>query len=362
MINFLDRYIFRETFSSFLFGVLSFTAIMGGSSALIPVMQDAGKYGIPFFKALQIFLLSLPAIMVFTFPMSMLLATILTFGRLSSDHEILAFRSVGVGFFRIVRSVIFLGLLVSLMTIWMNESIVPNSKRSANNLKNSFRYDKDFKIKQRVNLTEYTDDGLPSRIINVVEVNGDSLYKVTVLEYESGEMVRAIKADSGKWLKSGGWEFYDGTMHTFSKKDKKKVILIEFKKEIIDIYLDPTSIQNREKKNAERSAIELKKHIAFLKRTGHDYKRDLVDYHMKFAIPFASFLFAILGSCLGVRPHRSSSSVGFGISILIILGYYLLHGISMGFVNTMTPWVVAWIPNFVIGIISLYYLRQKGRQ
>ena len=363
MITLLDRYIFREVLTSFLFGVLAFTAIMGGSSVLIPVMHDAARYGIPVIKAFQIVVYSLPSIMVFTFPMSMLLAAILTFGRLSSDFEIVAFRSVGIGFLRIVWPVMFMGLLVSLLTIVFNESVVPHAKRSANSLKHSYRYDHDYHIKQRVNLTEYTESGLPSRIINVVEVDGENLKNITVLEYEKGEMIRTIKANSGRWLSSGGWEFYDGTMYTFSRKNKKQVILIEFEKEIIDIYLDPTSMENRKKKNNEMSSSELKKHIHFLKRTGQSYQRALVDYYMKFAIPFASFIFAILGSCVGVQPSRQvSSSVGFGFSILIIFLYYFFQGVSLGFVNLLPSWAIAWIPNTIIGMISLVYLHRKGRQ
>ena len=84
----------------------------------------------------------------------------------------------------------------------------------------------------------------------------------------------------------------------------------------------------------------------------------------KFAFPAICLVFGLIGSSLGVRPHsRTSRSQGFGISVLLIFGYYLMSFIfsSLGITATLTPALAAWMP-VVIGLSGgLWLLRQASR-
>ena len=84
----------------------------------------------------------------------------------------------------------------------------------------------------------------------------------------------------------------------------------------------------------------------------------------KFAFPAICLVFGLIGSSLGVRPHsRTSRSQGFGISVLLIFGYYLMSFIfsSLGITATLTPVLAAWMP-VLIGLSGgLWLLRQASR-
>ncbi|MBR0290451.1 MAG: LptF/LptG family permease, partial [Selenomonadaceae bacterium] len=81
-LRILDRYIFQEVVLAFLFAICAFTAVFIGSGTLFRIARYITDYGASFSSVVKIFIYGLPNIIMWTFPMSMLLATLLTFGRL----------------------------------------------------------------------------------------------------------------------------------------------------------------------------------------------------------------------------------------------------------------------------------------
>jgi lipopolysaccharide export system permease protein len=76
---------------------------------------------------------------------------------------------------------------------------------------------------------------------------------------------------------------------------------------------------------------ELSRHMEILRSQGKETHKLEVDWHLKWAIPAASIVFALVGAPLGIQSHRSASSVGFGLSIIVIFIYYVIMtaGISL---------------------------------
>lgn len=359
-----DRYLIKELIGPFIFGISAFSCILAGSTILFPLVNEAVKFNIPVFAILRLLIYKLPSIIVFTLPMSTLLATIMAISRLNSDMEIVAFRASGISLFRMTVPLILMGLLISGVTIGFNELIVPKTNYYSEQLLLSFTQDDQPNLKKNINFTEYDEDKLPLRIINVKEVKGKKLEQIFVAEYDQGQLARLIRADSGTWLSSGGWEFYDGEMHSFSYQQKDKITFIQFKKEYIDIQINPLDFSKREKSSEEMDAKELKQKIVLKSKTGADATEDMMLYHMRFSIPFASLIFSILGVSIGMKPLRGSSAIGFGLSLLIIIIYYILISLGMyfGLSHFLSPILAAWLPNIVIGGTGLFLLGRLAHQ
>ena len=81
---------------------------------------------------------------------------------------------------------------------------------------------------------------------------------------------------------------------------------------------------------------------------------------MRFSIPFACFIFSLVGAAFGMRPQRSTSSIGLGISLAIIIVYYLLYsvGMALGLSKLVPPLLAAWFPNIISGIVGGVTLRK----
>ena len=104
----LDKYILKEFLAPFLFGVAAFTAIFLGAES-----------------ALKIFILALPRIVVYTFPMAVLLGALMCFSRLSGSSELIVMRSSGQSFLRLATPVFLLSLAISICAVAFNEYVVP---------------------------------------------------------------------------------------------------------------------------------------------------------------------------------------------------------------------------------------------
>ena len=123
--------------------------------------------------------------------------------------------------------------------------------------------------------------------------------------------------------------------------------------------------ENREP--MEMTIRELAAHIKRLEETGHGGSQinDLsVQWHQKLSIPFASLVFALVGASLGLRPHRASSSIGLGLSILIIFVYYIAMFLFMalGQSGHLAPILAAWFPNLMTGAVGLGLLIKAARR
>jgi lipopolysaccharide export system permease protein len=355
----LDSYIVKEIIFPFIFGVAAFTSIISGSSVLFQLISQAVRYGFSVLNALQLFVYKLPAIISITLPMAVLLAIILVIGRLSSDLEILALRSAGVSLIRILIPILSVGLVVSLINIIFNEIVVPRSNYNAellmNELKNTNR-----SIKENINITQFDEEGFPLRIINVKEVKDDQLYDITIAEYEEGHLARIIRADTGKWDPVVGWVFYDGMMHVLLERTSQELMVINFEKEVINLNLNLIDFTSSKKSHEEMNAKELNGFIKKERLLGKDVNELQIQYYLKFAFPFACLIFSMIGAAVSFQPHHRSSSVGMGLSIVIILAYYITYsfGLVLGIHHMLPPLLAAWTPNIIVGLVSIYLLNK----
>ena len=78
-LRILDRYIFQEVIFAFLFAICAFTAVFIGSGTLFRIARYITDYGASLSSVVKIFIYGLPNIIMWTFPMSMLLATLFDF-------------------------------------------------------------------------------------------------------------------------------------------------------------------------------------------------------------------------------------------------------------------------------------------
>ena len=102
------------------------------------------------------------------------------------------------------------------------------------------------------------------------------------------------------------------------------------------------------------------------KKTGNlkEIRRIQVRIQEKFTLPAACLVFGLIGSGLGVRSiSRSSKSQGFGVSVLLIFGYYVLSffSSSLGVKGILNPFVAAWAPVFLSITVALLIVKRASK-
>src|SRR5207253_3039892 len=125
----LDRYIVRELIGPFLFGVAAFTLIFISGQYLFKLTTMVAR-GASLPDVIELLALHMVPLAILTFPMATLLATLLSFGRLSGDMEVVAMMAGGVSFVRIAVPAFVMGLLVSMFGLFANEVLVPPAGRA----------------------------------------------------------------------------------------------------------------------------------------------------------------------------------------------------------------------------------------
>ena len=122
----LDKYILKAFVGPFLFGGICFLPVFFiGTGTLFRIAQYITEYGAPLLLVMKAFVLALPSIVILTFPMSVLLASLMTFSRLSSTSEIVVMRAGGLSFLRLAMPVYIIALMISIGAVAFNEFVVP---------------------------------------------------------------------------------------------------------------------------------------------------------------------------------------------------------------------------------------------
>ncbi|MBI5699602.1 LptF/LptG family permease [Candidatus Saganbacteria bacterium] len=361
MFKIIDRYIFKELIDPFLFGLFSFSLILSASMILFELVRAVVLSGMPLLVALQLFIFRLPTVVVYIFPMATLLAALLGFGRLSKDSEITAFRASGISLFRLIVPVLALGLMISFVNLVFNEIVVPEANKAAKNLLFEVSTKKAPRVEENVFVPEM-EKGALKRIFYARRMKGKQLEGVIVSEFQDGRLSQIINAKTAQYLpERSTWQFNDGTVYLLSEGGEYRH-LIKFDRQYVAIKYTPSDLAAGDKSPDDMSIGELRDYIKLKEKMGVKVVDHKIQLNFKMALPFASLVFALLGAPLGLSPRRASSSIGLGLSIIVIFVYYVLIFTSFAFgeLELISPFLSAWLPNIVTGGLGYYILKQAA--
>jgi lipopolysaccharide export system permease protein len=367
----LDRYIIREVVSPFFFGLGAFTILFFAVETMIGVARMITESDMPYSLVLEYLGCRLPQVLIFTFPMASLMACLLAFGRLSGEAELTAMRASGLSFLRIAFPALIFFFVLSAFSFWMNDAVVPHKMKRAYEILFSSQ-EKEIYQKALLTAPKALKSGLEQMLyahkFNLEEKTMQGVYIHYLYE---DRRRREIYAEKARW-NGKVWELFN-VRHTEYDKYQNPHTEVEAKKGWSGLSPGesppgPDEISKRDFRPEEMTRAELADAlIALAGQPAAEIaeKRDhyAVMYHQKEALPWVSFIFATFAIPLGVRPHRSSRSMGLGLSLVFILVYYILMtvGMVLGEAGSVDPLIGAWLPNLVFGTMGLGLLISASR-
>ncbi|HDG68097.1 MAG TPA: LptF/LptG family permease, partial [candidate division Zixibacteria bacterium] len=122
----LDRYIIRELMPPFFYSlaVIIFVLVL---DFILKILNFIIAKGVPIIVVGKLFTFSLAPLMALAVPMASLMASLMAFGRLSEDKEIVALNALGVPFWRIMYPGLVFMILLSGVMLMFNISVVPEA-------------------------------------------------------------------------------------------------------------------------------------------------------------------------------------------------------------------------------------------
>lgn len=315
---------------------------------------------------MKLFITMLPFTFAITIPLSMLVAVLMAFGRLSSDSEVIAMLASGTSYWRMLRMPIFAGLIMSLFMVAFNNWVLP-----AGNTIFKKTYIEVNARKPFSQLQEHRFIKVGDRTIGVdkIDEKNNILENIIIYDENSASSMSVTSARRGTWLKnqkvkdkSGKLYQYmrlqltDGTVQTYERftatTTQPEFQVQTFKKMIIIIKFRLSEDFGIEKSAREMNIPELASEIKKVAKAGNSYNlRELkVELQKKFSIPFASLAFVIFGIPIVLTRKKTGVGFGLGISLIVMVIYYLLlsFGESFGKSGKLDEFVAMWVTNVIL--------------
>jgi len=374
-IPIIDRWLLGELIIPLLFSIAAFTVVSLSIGVMFDLVRRVVEVGLPLRIALKVLFLKMPAFIVISFPMSMLMATLLAYSRLSENSEIKALRSIGITVPRTILPAIVLAVFMTSLTFIFNNNIVPFSNRNAeitlnNSLGKALRTEEasDITFFKKGQIKDLTGKPIKKGLTHLFyawSYKNNEMLDVTVLDLSKDDLKQLILAEKGKWNPSKEfWEFTNGSLLTLSSEGG--TITTKFESYIFPFGIEPIQLAQLPKDANDMSVSEAIQSERLYRESGDakESRRMQVRIQEKFTLPFACIVFSLIGSCLGSKPNtRSSRSQGFGLSIVLILIYYVISFSfsSLGVKGTIQPFFAAWGPVF-ISIIGGSFLLKRTSQ
>ncbi len=190
-LTLVHSYIAREFLLSFLVAFLFFFFIFFINQVLLYAQRILLKQ-VPVRQMLTLVALSMPQILLYTIPFSTLSGASMVIGNLSSNHEIIAMRALGISLYQMLRSVIIASVLLSIITFTIADSVLPVSHLQFKRL-----YTELLRTLPTMELTPYSVNEVGDVVIVTREVQDGYLEKpVLFTTNPSGEQI-LISARNG---------------------------------------------------------------------------------------------------------------------------------------------------------------------
>lgn len=363
----INRYIFMELIPPFVINLffLTFIFLM---TKILDITNLVVNYKVSLWAIVLMLMYSMPFFLEFVIPMSVMMAVLLTFLRLSSDNEIMALKAGGCHIYRLLPPVFFFAFIGWALTSFMAIYALPWGRLELKEL--SFKVissNIDIGLKERTFSDSF--DGV-MLYVNQVDMKSKTLMDVFIEDQRTPDLVSTVVASKGRLFSNPQdlmyrLRLYDGTINQVDLKNRS-AHTVNF--DTYDITLDikrmarpaPGGVKDEE----EMSLAELRHYLENTTHRNDQYYLTWMELHKKFSIPFACFALGVLAVPLGIQSRSARRSYGVGLGLIFFLGYYVLlsAGWVFGEAGIYPPPIGMWVPNLVMGGIGLFLLRQTARE
>lgn len=355
-----DRYILKGFWRNLALGLIAFTVIY----ITVDISEEIDNFldhNARVVDIISYYLFNIPWIIVLILPVSILLSTIFSLGRLSRENELTAFIASGTSLVRVATPILISAFFISLLSIAFGEFVVPKSNRRSERImlvniekkkkRDSFRY--------KTNL-HYQGENDRVYVADKYDLQMNVLVNVIIHEYEGASIRRRIDAKKAFW-DGEKWVFVEGVIREF--KGEAETITTFDRIAMAELPEKPDDLAKEEIAPEEMNYMELREYIDKVRRGGGPVDKYLVDLHFKFSFPFTSLIFAVIGAALSSAKRKPSLATGFGLTLFISFTYYgiLRIGQALGHSAAIQPMLGAWIGNIIFIMIGGVLLFRANR-
>ncbi|MDF1524195.1 MAG: LptF/LptG family permease, partial [Trueperaceae bacterium] len=332
----IDRYLLREALPPFLFGLVLYAGL-AVVSATLPRLQWI--VGTPFGDLAFWLLALLPQALVQTAPVALVLAVLLAFGRLATDHELTAVQAGGVPIARVATVFVLLGVATGATALAFNEWVVPRA--------NAVVADVYWRLTSgRTGLFRLAAQRLPVEgfTLRFESVDRAGVLSDVRIERWDGDVYTLVRAATGRFdgldlvLTDHRTQRFDlGALDDAPSADAAAVLrsLVRLDARgtgtaaplVVSTGVDEAELVARFSAGGfedPRSISRLRADASDTQASAGDRRKAAVLLHRKLAEPVSNVVLLLVSVPLSIAFARSRA-VAFGLALAVTLAWYLLY-------------------------------------
>lgn len=351
----LRNYVLKECIIPFSIslGVLTFVFLLG---YLPQLANKVINKGVPLQTVSLAFLYNIPVLIGYTLPIAALAAIILTFGRFSSDNEIIAIRASGIGLSKVLKPLAALGIVLSIGLLVLNDKVIPKAYFAQRELLKQTGAENPSAV---LEAGTFIDD-FKGYILFIYRIERNQLHNIRIYQPQpDGRPTRTIIAQEGEFTQVPGEQkimlkLINGTSDEPDFHNPNNFYKLNFKQSFMTLDLSQKTT-TLEKKPKAMTLKELSNKITEYNTIGIDSTPLIAEYHRKVTWSFAPLLFILLGFPIAVVTHHREKTANLLIAVLFAAPYYLLSICCQALTSKigLPPSLIMWAPNILGGIIVL---------
>lgn len=361
MMNIIDRYIIKTFISTLFFSMIALYIIF----IVVTLMENLDEFidnAVKFDIILEYYLSYFPEIVKLLTPVSLLLASLFSVGKLSQNNEITAMKSGGLSLYRLMLPLFVFSVVLSFGQFYFNGNIVPKAIERKNEIEREYLkknrstssiYDLYFRDSPKLNLTMqyYSSTGKFGRRVMINEFEKDNSEKLT----------KTIEANTIIWNDSlSNWVLKNGLTRLI--KNGKVIDIIPFDSTTIKLNINHERLVRLKKDYDEMTFDELKEYIEMMKVGGKDVSYQLINYHSEMAFPFANVIVILFGIPFASIKRKGGMAVQIAAALTISFAYLIFTqvGKQLGLALALDPVLTGWLANgifFILSIIVIFKTR-----
>jgi lipopolysaccharide export system permease protein len=363
----LDRYLLRELLVPFGYCLIGFL-IFWISFNLFNRIDDFHEHGLHVTDVVEYYVVTLPEQLVLVVPVALLLGLLYSLTNHARHHELTAIRAAGVSLWRIAAPYFALGIVLSLALFAMNELLVPGGAERAERILYQNEPRGEFGGRQwKHNLHFRNARAQRSWTIPAYNIDTTEMIRPSVIWELDGGARREIYAERAVFT-NGVWAFFgvQETVYEYGgeivprRTQSARVELAEFPEtpELIKSEIKIASLSSI--KAGKRPELSIRDIVNYRQlhpeMTSREWALIGTQLHGRLAAPWTALLVVLIALPFGAPTGRRNVFVGVASSILICFVYFVLLrlGLNLGVGGVLSPWLAAWLPNFLFAAAGLW--------
>lgn len=354
MLKIIYRTILKELLLSFLLTLAFLNSILM-MEKLLRLSRLLSGVGASLVDMAKIIVLLQPQLMLLTIPMSLLLSTLLVYGRMNMDNEIIIMKASGMNLRKISFPVIVLGVFCFCASIWVGFSLGPKSSTKLREAVAQI-----ITLRSTVSVEEGTfNTSFKDIVIMVKEKKADTLGDIFIYDSRKADEPKVLMAKEGRFFIQDGLNIGLYLQNGYVNISKSTTITeMFFDKYNMSLAISADSPAPKKIESTPMQLLRDARLSVSSKKTAALY----LEFDRRLSLPTVCLILIFMGAPLALLSGKSGRLGGLAIGLLVFTVYYMLliYGENLVMAGKLPHFIGAWLPCILLGIIAFILFKREA--